>query len=140
VPAVDVDTQHGKDNAYMREHINDWGGDYAYCSRDNCTAVAAVGGVPWLKPKASYGIRAKGSPAYRAMVRAFRETPDFSMRHYHKRSNAESTIGAKKRKFGATVRSKLDSAKENEEHLGWAVYNFGPLARARYEHKLKPKW
>lgn len=143
--AVSVDRERGKDNVYMREHlesvarrflINDWCGDGAYCSRENCTAVANKGGNPWFRPKKNATLRQGGSRAYTNMMLAYIIEAEKSMKHYHKRSNSESTFSSKKRKFGSCVRSKNDTAKENEERLAWAAYNFPVLSRARYEHGL----
>jgi len=147
--AVTIDCNKGKDSVYLREHIekvrrhfniNDWCGDSAYLSRDNCNAVEEVGGIPWFRPKNNVTARPKGSPAWKRMITAFHTKPEESGKHYHKRSNSESTNSAKKRKFGSFVRSRNDSAKENEEHMKWIGHNFSVLSRARYEYNIKPSF
>jgi len=146
--AVDVNVKKGKDSFYMRQHvervhknflINDWCGDSAYLARANCKAVSSEGGTPWFHLKKNTRDKADGSMAWKKMVIALR-TSEEAQKRYHKRSNSESTFGAKKRKFGDFVRSKQDAAKENEEHLGWVVYNFPVLSRAKYEHGIIPKF
>jgi len=143
--AVDVDCKKGKDSEYMRKHIesvkrrfliNDWCGDGMYCSRRNCTAVAEAGGNPWFRPKKNATMKQKGSKAYFNMMLAYTIETEESMKRYHKRSNSESTFSAKKRKFGNIVRSRNDTAKENEEMLAWSVYNCSVLSRAKYEYGL----
>lgn len=145
--SVNVDCEHGKDSIYLRKHIervrmyfniNDWCGDSAYLSRENCNAVAEAGGKPWFKLKKHIRAKQRGSRAWGLMVEEFRNNPEESEKHYHKRSNSESTIGAKKRKFGSFVRSRNDDAKENEEHLKWISYNFSVLSRAYYEYDIRP--
>lgn len=147
--AIDVDCKKGKDSEYLRKHIkqisqdfliNDWCGDSKYLSRENCNEVAKAGGSPWFKPKKNTTKRPSGSPSWKQMVKTAQNNPDEFSKHYHKRSNVESTFSAKKRKFGNSVRTKLDDAKENEEHLKWVGYNFSVLSRAHYEHNLKIKF
>jgi len=149
VVAVDVNCNKGKDNQYLREHvkevrknfrIDDWCGDSMYLSRANCNAVSEVGGVPWFKPKKNTTSKPKSSPSWKKMVKEFKENPDNANMHYHKRSNSESTMHAKKAKFGNFVRSKNNTAKENEEQMKWVNYNFTVLSRAWFEFGIKPKF
>jgi len=144
--AVDTGCRKGKDSIYMREHINqvkknfrinDWCGDGAYCSRDNCEAVRKVNGNPWFKPRKNSVLKKRGCKAYNDMLLAYVIEHEKSLKHYHKRSNSESTFSAKKRKFGNVVRSRNNTAKENEEHSKWIAYNFPVLARAKFEHGIK---
>lgn len=140
--AVNTEVKKGRDSEYMREHVkgiaqrflvNDWSGDSAYLARANCDAVRAVGGTPWFRLKKNTTSKPQGSPAWKQMVKEFKEHPRRAKYHYHKRSQSESTFSSKKRKFGDAVRSKLDAAKENEEHLGWTAHNFSRLSHAKYE-------
>lgn len=144
--AASIDAQRGKDSEYMREHvkriaqnflINDWSGDSAYLARANCDAVRAVGGAPWFRPKKNTTSKPQGSPAWKDMVMEFKKNPRRARYHYHKRSQSESTFSSKKRKFGDGVRSRLDAAKENEEHLAWTAHNFSMLSNAKYLLKAK---
>jgi hypothetical protein len=144
--AVDVDCEKGKDSEYMRKHIKqivkdflirDWCGDSMYLSRENCNAVSEAGGTPWFMPKKNTISKPLNSPSWKKMVKIAQKDPEKFSKHYHKRSNVESTFSAKKRKFGSSVRSRLNSAKENEEHLKWINYNFAVLSRAHYEKNVK---
>jgi hypothetical protein len=49
------------------------------------------------------------------------------MAHYHKRSNAESTFSAVKRKFGDSVASKTDAAMVNELLCKFLCHNLSCL-------------
>ena len=147
--AVDVDCNKGKDSVYMRKHIrdirnnfgiDDWCGDSKYLARKNCEEVESAGGKPWFMPKKNTTHKPKGCLAWKKMIKlAHNDLEEFD-RHYHKRSNSESTFSAKKRKFGSSVRSRFDSSKENEEHLKWIGYNFSVLSRAHYEYNVKIKF
>jgi len=49
------------------------------------------------------------------------------MEHYHKRSNAESTFAAIKKKFGENIKSKNRVAQENEMLCKIIAYNITVL-------------
>jgi len=147
--AISIDCNKGKDSEYLREHIgrvrknfriNDWSGDSAYLSRDNCNAVSETGGVPWFRPKKNTTKKPKGSVSWKRMVTEFKDNPDNANSHYHKRSNSESTNSAKKKKFGKSVRSRNRTAKENEEYMKWVCYNLSVLSRGSFEFGIKPKF
>lgn len=147
--AVDVRIKPGEDNVIFREHIADvskdfdveeWSGDSAYLSRENCNAVCAIGAEPWIRLKSNTTTKAKGSPGWRKMVRGFREMPEIANPKYHRRSNSESTFSAKNRKFGSHVRSKNPTPQCIEETLKWIDYNFTVLARAKFEHNITPSF
>ncbi len=149
VTDVDVCVESGKDNEILREHIKqtaknflveEWSGDTKYFARDNCNAVEAAGGKPFFRPRKDATCKADGSYAFMRMMLDYYNKPIKSKRSYNKRSNAESTIHAKKSKLGDFVRCKEDNAKENEEHIRWIDYNFTVLARALYELNIIPEF
>jgi transposase len=144
---LDIRTNRGCDNVIFRSHvkrigkrfdIEDWTGDKYYLSRENCDAVAEIGAFPWFKPKSNTTARAKGSVAWKKMVHTFQDDPDFANKKYHQRSNVESTISAKKRKFGSSVKSRLPVAQVNEEYISWVGFNFSLLPRALLEFNVQP--
>lgn len=148
VVALDIRGKRGKDNEILRAHVErtdargfeveEWSGDKLYLTRDNCDAVAAIGAEPWFKLKSNTKARAKCSPAWRRMVLAFREDPDGSNEKYHRRSNVESAISAKKRKFASRVRGRSPTSQRLEESLSWVGYNFSLVPRAYHEFGVKP--
>lgn len=149
VTAINVRIKNGGDNFIFRDHVKminknfdiwEWSGDSAYLSRDNCDAVESVGGEPWFRLKSNTTAKAKGSRAWKNMVNMSKEHPEITNPKYHRRSNVESTNSAKKRKFGSYVRSKNDTAKINEELLGWISYNFTVLGRSKYEFNINPNF
>lgn len=149
VTVVDTSMKKGKDNEIFREHvletaerfdIDEWSGDSMYLARDNCNMVEQVGGKPFFRPKKNTTNKARGSYAWMRMMNYYEEHPRKSKKSYNKRSNAESTIFAKKSKFGDTVRCKDDIAMENEGQLKWIGYNFSVLGRAYYEFGIQPNF
>jgi transposase len=150
VAAIDVLAEKGKDNLIFREHvqelkerdykINLWSGDGVYLARENCTAVQEAGGKPRFHLKKGLTKKSKGHPAWKQMLYYAEEHPEEYDSEYHTRSNVECTNSAKKRKFGDSVRSKNDTAQENESQGSWCCYNFTVLSRAYYELGIEPNF
>lgn len=149
VTAVDVCIEKGKDNKIMRNHVDktaanftieEWSGDGMYWAKANCEKVAEVGGKPYFKPKESWSGKARGCMIWKKMNLEFKQNPEEVGKHYHKRSNVESTNASKKRRLGSWVRSKLDTAREQEEHMKWINYNLLVLNRAFYEWEIEPSF
>lgn len=61
-------------------------------------------------------------------------------KHYHLRSNAESTFSALKRKFGPALRSKSDRAMRNEVLAKVVAYNLTCVIQAVYELGIAPEF
>lgn len=72
------------------------------------------------------------------MNKESRDNPEGYGKHYHKRSNVETTIQSKKMLHGDKVYSKLHSSRVNEESLRWVNHNINVLNRARYEWNINP--
>lgn len=147
VTCVNVCVKKGKDNVIFREHvektarnfkINEWSGDGMYQCRENCTSVSEVGGKPFFKLKKNITKKPKGHPAWKDMVLRRERDGESYDKSYHKRSNVESDNHSKHAKLGDSVRSKLDTAMEHEEHLKWVDYNLLILNRASLEWGVKP--
>ena len=87
--------------------------DKGYLSFENMEATVGLGAVPYLAFKVnSRGDR--GPSIWQKMHAMFTLHKEDYLKHYHKRSNVESTFSAIKRKFGDAVRSKTDVACKNE--------------------------
>ena len=147
VTCVDVCVKKGMDNVIFRKHVKEtaknfsvqeWSGDGTYQSRENCTAVREAHGVPFFKLKKGITKKPKGHPAWKDMLERNEKDKEAYDRSYHKRSNVESTNHAKKARLGNNVRSKLDTAREQEEHLKWINHNLLVLNRAQLEWGIKP--
>jgi transposase len=55
-----------------------------------------------------------GSPAWKKMYHYFMFNQDEFLRHYHARSNVESTFSMIKAKFGDSLKSTSEAAQDNE--------------------------
>lgn len=60
------------------------------------------------------------------------------LKHYHKRSNVESTFSAVKRKFGDSVKSKSDVAMVNEVLCKFLAHNLCCLIQEQHELGIEP--
>ena len=116
--------------------IDELSGDRAYSSRRNIGAVDAVGGTAYIPFKTS----AKGvSKKYKfdglwyQMWHYYNFQRDSFLAHYHKRSNAESTMFMIKSKFGASVKSKSAQAQVNEVLCKILAHNLCVLIQSFYE-------
>lgn len=86
--------------------------DKGYLSAENVETIAEVGGTPFIAPKANTTGGVGG--LFEKMFHFYTYNRDEFLKHYHKRSNVESTFSAVKRKFGDSVRARNDVAMVNE--------------------------
>jgi transposase len=112
--------------------------DKAYLSHANLAAVEKVGGLPFVPFKSNSG--STGSGAWERMYHYFAMNKDAFSAHYHRRSNVETTFSAMKRKFGAGVRSKSQSAQFNEVMLKCLCHNMACLVHAIHEFNIEPQF
>lgn len=121
----------------QRFDVREVQGDKAYLSHVNLEAIEAVGARPFVPFKSNStpdgGINGKGSDAWRRMWLMFQLNREEYLAHYHRRSNAEATFSALKRKFGSSIRSKKRTAQVNEVLCKVLCYNLSVLTRAIYE-------
>jgi transposase len=94
--------------------VKEVSGDKAYLSKDNLEAIDAVGAVPFIPFKINSVGMASKSAHWRKMWAHFSLKSDDFLKHYHRRSNVESTMWMIKSKFGGSVRAKLPTAQVNE--------------------------
>lgn len=91
--------------------------DKAYSSKKNIETIRQLGGTAYIpfrsntRPRPG---RSKGSLMWKKMYHYFQLNREEFMQHYHKRSNAESTMNMIKSKFGPMLRSKTKTAQVNE--------------------------
>ena len=63
---------------------------------------------------------------------------DEFLRHYHKRSNVESTFSMIKAKFGDHIRSRTDDAMRNEALAKILCHNICCVIQSMYELGIQP--
>jgi len=107
--------------------------DKAYSTKRNLETVEALGAVPYIPFK----LNADGfgdNPTWNRLFHFFSLNRDEFLKHYHRRSNVESTFSAMKRKFGETIRSKTPTAQRNELLLKVLCHNLVCLIHEIHEH------
>lgn len=111
--------------------------DAGYLSRKNCEVVAEVGGSPFILLRSNTRMQSiqkrRSGIAWKKMVLYYRENHELFLKHYHQRSNVESTFSMIKRKFLPYVRSKTDTAQNNEVLCKVVCHNASVLCNAMFE-------
>jgi transposase len=118
--------------------VHEVSADKAYLSNKNLAVVERVGGVPFI-PFKSNSVPG-GSPAWDRMFHYCALNREKFLRHYHRRSNVETTFSAIKAKFGANLRSKVTAAQYNEVLLKCLCHNLSALVRAIHELNIEPEF
>lgn len=113
--------------------IGEVSADKAYSSRKNIEIVGQHGGAPYIPFKKNVTGAAKGSPLWKRAYHYMQLHKEEFMEHYHKRSNAETTFSAIKKKFGETIKSRKRVAQENEMLCKIIAYNITVLIREMIE-------
>ncbi len=96
--------------------------DKAYLSHDNLALVEKFGGTAFVPFKCNSQPGEAGS-LWQTMYHYFQFRREEFLRHYHPRSNPQSTFSAVKREFGDAVRSKTDTAMKNEVLCKFLCHN-----------------
>jgi len=97
--------------------------DSAYLSRKNCNLIEEKGRTPYIKPKKNSKVKAKGSQAWRSMVKLYREDKNTFEKHYHQRSLVESVYSVLKTVFGNHLSSRRKKAQRRELMCRVIAYN-----------------
>ncbi len=122
--------------------VEELSADKAYSSKRNLREIEAVGATPFI-PFKSYSKAIPRNPAkydsvWAKMYHYFSFNREEFAAHYHKRSNVESTMSMVKRKFGADVKSKGDTAQVNEVLAKILCHNIVVLIHSFYELGIDP--
>ena len=112
--------------------------DKGYSSASNHDAIAKVGATPYIAFKVN--TTAKGGGLFEQMWHFFSLNRETFLRHYHKRSNVETTFSMIKAKFGDSVRSKTDTAMRNEVLAKIVCHNIVCVIHELYEVGLEPQF
>ncbi|HLD58860.1 MAG TPA: transposase [archaeon] len=97
--------------------------DKAYSSRENLEIIQNAGAQPFIPFKNNARALAKGTPIWHKMFHYFKFNQEEFAKHYHARSNVESTFGALKAKFNDSLKSKTNTAQVNELLLKVLCFN-----------------
>src|SRR5207302_11306544 len=110
--------------------------DKAYLSVENVEAVAAAGGEAFIAPKSNTTGGAGG--LFEKMFHYYQFRREDFLKHYHQRSNAESTFSMVKAKFRDHVRSRTDTAMKNEVLCKLLCHNLCVLIQSQCELGIEP--
>ena len=110
--------------------------DSAYASVDNFETIAGCGATGFIDFKSNTTGAAGG--VFQKMFHYFQFKKEEYLKHYHLRSNVESTFSMVKRKFGDSVRSKTDTAMVNEVLCKFVCHNLCCLIQEECELGIDP--
>jgi transposase len=110
--------------------------DSAYLSAENVNAIAEIGAQAFIMPKENTTGAIGG--LFRQMFHFYEFHKDEFLKHYHKRSNVESTFSMMKAKFRDHVRAKSDSGMVNEVLAKIICHNICCLIHSIFELGMAP--
>lgn len=113
--------------------------DMAYSTKRNLHAIVDAGGFPLIPFKARSTAN-QSDQLWAEMYHYFMANQDEFNRHYHKRSNVETTFFQIKSRFGDKVRSKTQTARINEVLLKTLCHNLTVLISAMYVIGVAPSF
>jgi transposase len=111
--------------------------DKAYLSRDNLELVEGLGGTPYVPFKVNSAPGEAGTLWEKLYFYYQFHREDF-LKHYHQRSNAESTFSMVKAKFRDHVRSRTDTAMKNEVLCKFLCHNIVVVHQSQIELGIAP--
>jgi len=114
--------------------------DAAYLSRENCNAIAELGGTPRIYPKKNSTLKARGSRAWAEMMMAFIKDAQTWLEEFHQRSISESTNSVLKRRLPRPLLKVVDVRRKAEAFSRVLVYNIRQLNYAYYRWNIAVKW
>jgi transposase len=147
VTAVEILDRHAHDSPLMPTLIDTTARDFTmrevsadmgYSAGSNHDAALKHGATPFIAFKSN----ATGSVGglFEKMYHYFAYRREDFLRHYHKRSNVESTFAMMKAKFGDSIRSKTDVAMRNEALAKVLCHNVVVLIHEMYELGIEPSF
>ncbi|WNY24489.1 transposase [Methanolapillus millepedarum] len=113
--------------------------DKAYLGQTNLEIIESYGAVPFIPFKSNSKARGKGR-LWHKMYHYFMFNQEEFAEHYHKRSNAETTVHMLKSKFKDSIRAKSWNAQVNEVLLKVICHNICVLIQEMYELGVQPEF
>lgn len=145
VTSVEITESDAHDAPYLpplleatagRFDVAEVSGDKAYLSKRNLAAIAGAGATPYIPFKANS--KGAGPELWRRLFHFYMLHRETFLRHYHRRSNAETVFSMIKGKFGDAVRSKSPVAQVNEVLCKVLCHNLCVLIQSIYELGIEP--
>jgi transposase len=119
--------------------MNEISADKAYLGRNNLEVIEDAGATAYIPFKSNNKASGKGT-AWKKMYYYFMMNNDEFFEHYHKRSNAETTVHMIKSKFGDSVKSKTWIAQVNEVLCKVICHNICVVIQEMHELGIKPNF
>ena len=111
--------------------------DKAYLSHDNLELLHKMGGTAYV-PFKSNSIAGEAGSVWERMFHYYNFNREDFLKHYHQRSNVESTFSMVKAKFKDSVRSKTDVAMKNEVLCKFLCHNICVVHQSQIELAIEP--
>lgn len=118
-------------------NVQEVSADKAYLSRKNLEVICANGAVPFIPFKKGTREKRRGSQVWQRCFLFFKNQPQEYLKHYHRRSNVETTFSMIKQKFGKDVVSRSFQSQTNEVLLKILCHNICCLIREYYENRIE---
>ena len=147
IPSVKITTEFDNDSPELRElvkttsenfEMEEVSADKAYLSRDNMNLIEEAGATPFIPFKSNATAKPKNSAIWKKMFYYFQLNNEEFLQHYHKRSNAETSVHMIKSKFGDSVRSKTWTAQVNEVLCKIICHNICCVIQEMHELGIAP--
>lgn len=148
ITSVKVTSEFDNDSPQLPEMVNETGenfnmdeisADKAYLGKQNLNHIDGVGATPYIPFKSNNKAGGKGA-VWKKMYYYFMLNNDEFYEHYHKRSNAETTVHMIKSKFGDSVRAKSWTAQINEVLCKVICHNICVVIQEMHELGIKPNF
>ena len=145
VTSVEVSRRYAHDSPYFKPLIErtaqnfqmrEVSADKGYISASNIKLTLMKGAQPYI-PFKSYNTKNRESTAWNRMLHFYRYHQEEFNKHYHKRSNVESTFSMIKARFGERLRSKTGRAQINEALCKVLCHNICVVIQSIYELGLE---
>lgn len=111
--------------------------DKGFLSNKNVEEVVGLGAIPYIPFKSNSTSGVAGS-VWENLFHLYTEYRDEFLKHYHARSNAESTFMMIKTKFGAAVRARTEAGMKNEVLCKILCHNLCCVIHSMYELGIEP--
>jgi len=112
--------------------------DKAYSSKMVFRIIEALGSTPYIPFKNNTKETNKNNPEiWNKMFLMFRDKGEEWKKHYHQRSNVETTFAMVKVRLGEFLKCKTFEAQRNELMMKFVCHNICCLIQAIYEHKTE---
>ena len=121
----------------VHHDVREVSADKAYSSVDNHNVLEAFSVEAFIPFKVNAVVNPKAPTWSRALVE-FTLNQERFLAHYHRRSNVETTFAMIKARFGASVASRLPTARANEVLARCIAHNLVCVTRAIFTAGLAP--